>query len=178
MFYRSERLLLRPSWPEDWQGILAGIADEGVLRNLASAPNPYQEQDAREFAAREIPLLYPRFLITRAKDASIIGCIGVDETDNGQAEMGYWIARPHWGQGYATEAGRAAIEVSRTLGHTRINAAHFLDNPASGKVLRKIGFVPTGGQRRQYSYGRGEEATATEYAIDLEIDAGRLMRAA
>ena len=41
MFFRSERLFLRPVWPEDWQAILNGIADEAVVRNLARAPWPY-----------------------------------------------------------------------------------------------------------------------------------------
>ena len=48
MFHRSERLLLRPPWPEDWQAVHAGIADEGVVRNLARAPWPYAEEDARD----------------------------------------------------------------------------------------------------------------------------------
>jgi len=40
MFHRSERLLLRPAWPEDWQAVHAAIADEGIVRNLATAPWP------------------------------------------------------------------------------------------------------------------------------------------
>ena len=54
--------------------------------------------------------------------------------------MGYWIARDHWGRGYASEAGRAALEVVRALGHRRVQAGHYVDNPASGRVLRKLGF--------------------------------------
>lgn len=175
MFHRSERLLLRPIWPEDWQGVLSGIADEGVVRNLASAPWPYSEQDARAFTALPIAPLHPRFLITRARDAAVIGCIGIDPVpgEPDAIEIGYWIARPHWGQGYATEAGRAVIEIARTLGYVRLYGSHFLDNPASGKVLAKLGFTPTGRVVERHSCGRGEKAQTAEYSLDL-IESDRL----
>ena len=169
MFHRSQRLLLRPVWPEDWQLVLDGIADEGVVRNLASAPWPYGESDARAFTALPIEPQYPRFLITRASDAALIGCIGIDRSDafDDGAELGYWIAREHWGQGYATEAGRAVLTIARTLGYTRVMAMHFLDNPASGRVLEKLGFVSTGVTSMRHSCARGEEAPAHEYALEF-----------
>ena len=169
MFHRSQRLLLRPVWPEDWQLVLDGIADEGVVRNLASAPWPYGESDARAFTALPIEPQYPRFLITRASDAALIGCIGIDRSDafDDGAELGYWIAREHWGQGYATEAGHAVLTIARTLGYTRVMAMHFLDNPASGRVLEKLGFVSTGVTSMRHSCARGEEAPAHEYALEF-----------
>ena len=172
MFHRSQRLLLRPIWPEDWQLVLSGIADEGVVRNLARAPWPYKESDAREFTALPIEPHYPRFLITRARDAALVGCIGIDRSDafDDGAELGYWIARQHWGQGYATEAGRAVLEIARTLGYARVMAMHFLDNPASGRVLEKLGFVATGAISQRQSCARGEAVAAREFA--LTFDAG------
>lgn len=169
MFHRSDRLLLRPIWPEDWQGVLAGIADEGVVRNLARAPWPYAEADARKFVALPVDPMFPRFLVTRAFDAQVVGCIGIDPAPDAEAatELGYWIARPFWGQGFATEAGAAVIEIARTLGHCDLVASHFLDNPASGRVLAKLGFEPTGRVVARHSCGRGEKALAAEYALDL-----------
>ena len=76
MFHRSERLLLRPPWPEDWQAVFAGIADEGVVRNMASAPWPYAKGDAREWCAQSQDPYAPRFLITLANSGEVIGCIG------------------------------------------------------------------------------------------------------
>lgn len=166
MFHRSQRLLLRPIWPEDWRGVLAGIADEGVVRNLARAPWPYAEEDARRFTQMPVEPLFPRFLVTRARDAAVVGCIGIDPHE-GDVELGYWIARPYWGQGFATEAGDAALKVARTLGHRRVVASHFLDNPASGKVLQKLGFEPTGRVVERHSCGRGAKAPTAEYALDL-----------
>ena len=174
VFHRSERLLLRPIWPEDWQGVLAGIADEGVVRNLARAPWPYEEKDARAFTALPIDPMCPRFIITRARDAAVVGCIGIDplppgEADPATVELGYWIARQHWGQGFATEAGRAVLSIARTLGYQRVVGSHFLDNPASGKVLEKLGFQPTGRVVERHSCARGENAPTAEYAIELAV---------
>ncbi len=169
MFHRSPRLLLRPVWPEDWRGILGGIADEGVVRNLARAPWPYSEEDARKFTAMEREPRLPRFIVTRARDAEVIGCIGIDDAEDapGAVELGYWIARPYWGQGFATEAGRAVLEIARTLGHSRVVASHFYDNPACGKVLKKLNFEPTGRSLLRHSCGRGEAALTHEYALNL-----------
>lgn len=169
MFHRSKRLLLRPVWPEDWQAIYGGIADEGVVRNLARAPWPYSKQDARDFVARPACPLFPKFLITEAASGQVIGCIGIDSHDEqvDAVELGYWVARSHWGRGVATEAGRAVIEIARALGHRRVIASHFLDNLASGRVLEKIGFEPTGRIVARHSCGRGEEAMTIEFSLDL-----------
>ena len=166
MFHCTERLLLRPAWPEDWQAVYSGIADEGVVRNLARAPWPYSKDDARSFVEQPADPMYPRFLITRARDAALVGCIGIDLT-GGQVELGYWIARQHWGHGYATEAGRGVIEIAATLGYRQMVASHFLDNPASGRVLTKLGFKPTGRVVNRHSCGRGEEAPTAEYSLNL-----------
>lgn len=168
MFHRSSRLLLRPIWPEDWQSVLAGIADERVVRNLASAPWPYREENARAFVADTPAPMFPRCLITHAGTGQAIGFIGIDWVDGAQgAELGYWIAQAHWGRGYATEAGAAMIAIARALGHGRLTAAHFSDNPASGRVLAKLGFEPTGKVHQRFSCGRGETAMALEYGLSL-----------
>ena len=169
MFHRSQRLLLRPIWPEDAQALFAGIADEGVVRHLSRAPWPYEERHALELAMRPVEAAYPRFLITRARDAAVIGGIGINSLDPpGLVEMGYWIVRRHWGQGYATEAGAAMLAIARALGHAEVRARHYLDNPASGRVLRKLGFEPTGRTSERFSCGRGEAAPAMEYARILD----------
>ncbi|WP_086619422.1 GNAT family N-acetyltransferase [Erythrobacter tepidarius] len=183
MFHRSQRLLLRPIWPEDWQALLDGIADEGVVRNLAGIPWPYREQDARDFTALPVDPLHPRFLITRAADARAIGCIGLGPlgeaaNDCGTPELGYWVARPHWGQGYATEAAAAVLEIAAALGHRELVASHFLDNPASGRVLRKLGFEPTGRIAPRWSCGRGAYADAVQYRKLLDASVGISQRAA
>ena len=168
MFHVTERLLLRPVWPEDAQALFAGIADQGVVRNLARAPWPYSLDHARQFVTLPSDDRYPRFLITRpdATGSSLIGCIGLDQCADG-VELGYWIARQHWNRGYATEAGRGAIAIARLLGHTRMTAGHFTDNPASSRVLRKLGFQPAGETIMRHSCGRGEKAPCAMFGLDL-----------
>jgi RimJ/RimL family protein N-acetyltransferase len=168
MFIRSERLFLRPGWPEEWADLLALIDDESVVRNLARAPWPYTAEDAKAFAARQHERMLPNFFVTLpgAEGARLIGSVGLGR-DGGQVELGYWIGRPYWGQGYATEAARAVLSLARTLGHKRVLASHFVDNPASGRVLRKLGFCPTGVVRDRFSLGRGGEAPAQQLSVVL-----------
>jgi RimJ/RimL family protein N-acetyltransferase len=168
MFIRSERLFLRPGWPEDWRDIMAQVADEAVVRNLEAVPWPYTSDHAREFAALAQDPRCPHFLVTLpgADGAQLIGCIGLKRGDDG-IELGYWFGRDHWGRGYATEAASAVLRLARTLGHRMVRACHFVDNPASGRVLRKLGFADTGVKRRSFCHGRGEFVPAALLAIDL-----------
>jgi len=177
VFHRTERLFLRPAWPEDWAAVLGGIADEDVVKNLARAPWPYGPAEARDFVSRGQDPCRPSFLLVRTADGRAIGGAGLGEHE-GQPELGYWIARPSWGQGYATEAGGGVLEIARLLGHERVYAGHFTDNPASGRVLRKLGFVPTGQVTARMSCARGHAAPAVEYVLVLAEADGGQMRAA
>ncbi len=180
MFIRSERLFLRPPWPEDWEEILALISDRSVVMNLATAPWPYTAEDARAYIARPQVKLLPHFFVTlpTAEGAKLIGSIGLGR-DGEDIELGYWIARDHWGQGYATEAARAVLGLAKMLGHRRVVADHFADNPASGRVLMKAGFRPTGRTHMRHSLGRGGEAPALSYvAAESDGNDGAMKRAA
>ncbi|BEV01563.1 GNAT family N-acetyltransferase [Novosphingobium olei] len=165
MFIRSERLFLRPAWPEDWAELHAIIDDEAIVRNLARAPWPYGPEDARWFASQPQDLRHPHFFVTLpgAHGSRLIGCAGLAPAEQGGVELGYWIARSHWGRGYATEAARAVLNVARAIGHDRIEASHFIDNPASGQVLLKAGFRPTGEWRPRYSASRRTVCTSVMF---------------
>ena len=168
MFTRSERLFLRPLWPEDWAELHPLVDDEALARNLARVPWPYRADDARAFASLPQDPRHPHFLVTRPGEAGAraIGVVGFAECD-GETELGYWIAQAEWGQGYATEAARAALAVARTLGHRRIVSGHFVDNPASGRVLAKLGFVRTGHARMRHSPARGRSDLSLLYTLDM-----------
>lgn len=176
MFHRTQRLFLRPGFPEDWPAILAAIADEEIVRNLASAPWPYDREDAQHFADMPQNPALPHFLVT-IPGVGVIGSAGMGEHD-GVPEIGYWIARDHWGRGYASEAGRAVLDMAKMLGHRRVTAGHFLDNPASGRVLRKLGFRSTGQVRHRHSRARGAAAPCAEYELDLDDSGMALAQAA
>lgn len=160
MFARTERLLLRPGWLEDAPALARAIGEEAVVRNLARAPWPYREDDARGFLAQPIDPTQPNFLIFARTEGAprLVGGCGIAPAPDGVMEMGYWIARPYWGLGFATEAGRQLVRIARAMNLPRLTAGHFVDNPASGAVLRKLGFRPTGRIVQRFSIARGGDA--------------------
>ncbi|HEY0112654.1 MAG TPA: GNAT family N-acetyltransferase [Allosphingosinicella sp.] len=174
MFARTDRLLLRPGWIEDAPALFTAISDEAIVRNLASAPWPYRLEDAEAFLATERSPSEPAMLIFRRTRGApeLIGSIGFGRRPDGELEFGYWIARAHWNRGYATEAGRAVLGMAREgLRLSRLNAGHFLDNSASGRVLEKLGFRATGAVIPRYSAGRREAAPCRLFEIDFAADA-------
>lgn len=169
MFARTDRLLLRPGWAEDAPGLARAIADEQVVRHLSAAPWPFSLSDAEAHLAAPRDPMLPAFLIFARSDGAprLIGSCGLARRVSGRVELGYWISRPYWGQGYATEAGHALIEIATTLGLARLDAAHFLDNPASARVLEKLGFVAGGLVASRFSCARGGEAPARMLHVAL-----------
>jgi RimJ/RimL family protein N-acetyltransferase len=171
MFVRTERLLLRPGWSQDAPALFEAIRDERIVRNLATAPWPYRPGDAEAWLATERKVSEPSLLVFRRSDAApeLIGAVGFGRRPTGRMEFGYWIARRHWGRGYATEAGRAVLATARHgLRLKRLDAGHFLDNPASGRVLEKLGFSPTGRIVAYYSAGRGEAAPCRLFELEFD----------
>ncbi|MXO66899.1 GNAT family N-acetyltransferase [Altericroceibacterium endophyticum] len=168
MFIRTQNLFLRPAFAEDWPALFAGIAQEKVVRMLARAPWPYHAQHARAFIAQPAEPLYPSLLVTlpAVDGAPIIGGAGISNETDG-ANLGYWIDPNWWGRGYASEAGAAMLEIAASLGHRRVVARHYPDNPASGRVLEKIGFHATGRSGRAFCKARQEILPTKNYFIDL-----------
>jgi RimJ/RimL family protein N-acetyltransferase len=174
MFARTERLLLRPIWPEDASALYDAVADEAVVRNLASAPWPYTRSDADNFAALRHHEMFPNFMLmlrTNGAPKLIGGCRLIEQNDI--AELGYWIARPYWGQGFASEAAKAVVGIAKALGHHKLIASHFIDNPASGRVLHKIGFRASGKIESRYSKGRDAHVLCALFECDLSGEDAR-----
>jgi RimJ/RimL family protein N-acetyltransferase len=162
MFARTPRLLLRPGFPEDAPALAQAIGDESIVRNLSTPPWPYRVRDAEAFlAAPRDPILPSLLIFERTQGApNLIGSCGLGRRPSGAVEMGYWIARSYWSRGFATEACAALVDIARTLGLEQLEGSHFLDNPASARVLEKLGFEPLGIVVPRMSCARGVEAAA------------------
>jgi len=158
MFAVTERLLLRPGWIEDASALARAIGEREIVRNLARVPWPYSVEQAEAFLSLPQDPLRPSFVICLRTNGKIIGGIGL--SGDVEPELGYWIARSQWGCGYATEAGRAVLALAdASLRLPRIKSRHAIDNPASGSVLRKLGFRCTGRKAWTASLARGTMET-------------------
>jgi RimJ/RimL family protein N-acetyltransferase len=161
--------LLRPGFPEDAPALASAIADKAVVMNLATAPWPYSMRDAEAFLASPRDPVLPSLLIFERGTGApqLVGACGLGRRPSGSVEMGYWIAKSFWGRGYATEACTALIDIARTLGLASLEGSHFLDNPASARVLEKLGFEPLGIVAPRMSCGRGTEVPARLMRLKL-----------
>jgi RimJ/RimL family protein N-acetyltransferase len=162
MFARTPRLLLRPGFPEDAPALAGAIADQAIVRNLAVVPWPYGLRDAEAFLASPRDPVLPSLLVFErtAAEPRLIGSCGLGRRPSGAVELGYWIGRPFWGRGFATEACAAVIEIARSLGLPSLEASHFIDNPASARVLEKLGFESLHIIAPRMSCARGAEVPA------------------
>jgi RimJ/RimL family protein N-acetyltransferase len=173
MFARTDRLTLRPGWIEDAPELARAMGHWDVVSKLASAPWPYALGDAEAFLALQRDARRPALFIHahEGPQPRLVGCIGIHPDPNGDDELGYWITPDAWGRGYATEAGAAVVRMAReSLRLKRLVSGHFVDNPASGRVLRKLGFRPTGRIVPRHSRARGHETPSAVFELDLCAD--------
>ena len=169
MFARTARLTLRPGWPEDAPALTRAIAHEDVAMRLARLPWPYTQADAEAWLDTPPDDDNHSLLIfahDRGDAPELVGGTGLHPNGD-DLEIGYWLTPGAWGRGYATEAARAVVGMARhALGRRRLVSGHFVDNPASGRVLRKLGFAQTGVEKRN-CLARGEQVDCLTFAIAL-----------
>ena len=154
----TQRLTLRVPTLADAERVAAFCADHDVARMTTRMPSPYTRGHAEDFLARCGTQDRSRdntFAIELVGEG-LIGVVGLFTTAAGEVELGYWIGRPYWGLGYATEATKAALDWTRSAWMKRyVVAGHFDDNDASGWVLVKAGFLYTGVVEHKPSIARG-----------------------
>ena len=140
---------MRPYAEADVAELVPLIGTREVAATTLRIPHPYTEQDARAFIAGALEPGKILLAITLRSDGRQIGGIGLRvEQQHQHAELGYWLGVPYWGKGYATEAGREVVRYGfQDLKMHRIFASHFGHNPASGKILVKLGMRHEGCQR-------------------------------
>ena len=160
----TERLLLRAFTLADADDVQRLAGDMAIADTTLDIPHPYTDglaeawiaTHATDFAAGTSAT----FAVTRKADGALVGAIGLKDVQAGfKTELGYWTGRPYWGQGYCTEAARAVLRFAFTeLALQRVFAHHLCRNPASGKVMQKLGMKPEGVLRGHVrKWGKAED---------------------
>lgn len=172
----SARLKLRPLRTDDAPRLAELLDDWEVVKHTAAIPHPYTLADGETFvAAMEVKRQIRKGMalaMERSLDGVVIGVIGFGLETDGTPELGWWVGRECWGQGYATEAARRLLRhLFADLGYPSTWAAAHPDNSASRAVMDKLGMVLAKHQRIGQP-ARGQSVVMPVYTLDAE-DWGR-----
>ena len=167
---QTARLLLRPFSMDDAADVQRLAGDREVARNTMLVPHPYEDGEAERWIGTHQEIFESgqgvMFAIERREDHTFMGSIGLTLFEKHRSgELGYWLGRPFWNNGYTTEAARAVLRYGfqqRNL--HRIHAKHYTRNPASGRVMQKLG-MQSEGVMREHILKWGEFEDVTLYGI-------------
>ncbi len=182
MKLETPRLILRPPELSDMDAMVPLIGDYDIAKNLSLVPHPYEKAHWTDYVAsiadRRARGIGFSFVILRKAGNRPMGICGVHLKEPGQPfELGYWLGKPYWGEGFATEAARrVAAFAFHDLKADALAAGWFEDNPASGRVLEKLGFVETGAEMKS-SLARGTAVNCRMMRLERE-NFGRRKKAA
>ncbi len=161
---KTERLILRPYSPDDAPELQRLIGERDIASTTANIPHPYEDGMAEEFIGKRQECFSKgegvHFAIIQ-REGFFAGGISLDfeYKKDESMQLGYWIGKPYWNQGYGTEAAQAVIKYGfKTLRLHRIYARHFTRNSASGRILQKIGMKHEGTLRQAFKkWGKFED---------------------
>jgi len=143
----TDRLLLRPFYPQDAGRLLQLLGAPAVARGMLGPVPASPRQMARWIARQSRDWLRQKALhqaVTLRDTGEVMGAIGLEILED-EAALGYWLGEAYWHQGYMSEAAAALTRFGlTTLGLRCIRARHSADNPASGRVLEKAGLRRAG----------------------------------
>ena len=168
--FATERLILRGPVRGDAPLIAELANDLGVAAMTPQLPHPYRTADAEAYVdwAAGLDPRTDRVFALEHRQFGLIGMLGFHEKAPRRPEIGYWLGRPFWGRGYATEAVTAALGWARSDWRRNVVwAGHFSDNAASGQVLCKAGFLYTGDVERRVSTARGGQEVPVRMMVWL-----------
>jgi RimJ/RimL family protein N-acetyltransferase len=167
---KTERLVLRAFTSRDAPDVQRLAGEWEVARTLLSVPHPYEDGMAEEWISGHSSEFERgegvNLALVLREGGELCGACGlIINPRDANAELGYWIGKPYWGHGYATEAAREVVRYGfEQLWLHRVYAAHFGNNPASGRVLRKVGMTCEG-TRREHHRKWGEYEDRVEYGL-------------
>ena len=167
---RTERLLIKTPEIDDKFELTQLINDKDVIKWLSEIPFPYTLCHAEEFIerSRERVLKQESYNFMIFQDKKMIGGVGLSEFNNKSCQVGYWLGKKYWGNGFATEALKSILDFGfDQLNLEKIYAAYKIGNEGSIRVLNKSGFEYS---RKKYEYDSvlNEEVFLTEMILRKE----------
>jgi len=166
----TARLILRPFRPADAGPVQQLAGDRDIADTTQNIPHPYEDGMAEAWIDGHSAAWEARdsatFAVVRREDDALAGAVGLRlDRQHNKGELGYWIGKTYWNEGYATEAARALLRLGFDgLGLNRIQASHLARNPASGRVMQKAG-MQCEGTARQAMQKWGQYEDLVIYAI-------------
>lgn len=156
---QTERLRLRPVTPQDSGPFTEAVNDPRIYLMLASVPPAQTKAQTLAWIAthdRAREENTGHFYAITTPEGGLCGIISATRAETlDPFEIGYWLMPEFWGKGLCTEAGAGLIRwLEATRGVRALVAGHFADNPASGRILTKLGFLPCG---RSPMFSKGRE---------------------
>lgn len=144
--------MLRPFTPRDAADVQRLAGEFAVADTTLNVPHPYRDGVAESWIGTHRAAWEggtAAVFAIEQPSVGLVGAVGLElSAQHRRGELGYWIGRPYWGRGFATEAARAVIAFAfETLELHRVQAMHFTRNPASGRVLEKAGMTVEGVHR-------------------------------
>ncbi|WOJ98184.1 GNAT family N-acetyltransferase [Congregibacter brevis] len=159
-----DRLTLRPFYVRDASVVRELAGERAIADTTMNVPHPYEVGLAESWITSHGQGYnegrVATFAVVRSHDDTLMGAVSLRiDRDLNKGELGYWIGRPHWNLGYATEAANAALCFGfEDLRLNRIHARHFARNPASGRIMEKIGMRLEGMARQDaIKWGKYED---------------------
>jgi len=175
----TDRLTLRPFHAGDALDVqrLAGARE--VASGTLDIPFPYPDGGAEQWIATHGPSWDEGVALSLAVTEPTVGLVGAVSLrltlEHRRGELGYWVGVPFWNRGYATEAAAAVLDFGfARLKLIRIEAKHFIRNPASGRVMEKLGMTREGVSRKYFMrWGEAEDTAVWAMVSDDEpVDGG------
>jgi len=159
---KAERLTLRALQDFDAANISLFAGDKRVAMNLAVVPHPYPAGAAESYISYARAPETDEVVWAVDKDGALIGVIGITPKNEGEGNIGYWLAPQLWGSGLMSEALKSVVNYARAQGFKRLHASVHQGNEGSAKVLMKNGFSYLG-DSETHSIPRGGMVPAWEY---------------
>ena len=162
----TDRLTLRPFTLDDVAQLRPLVGEKEIAANTMTIPHPYPDGEAERWIGTHQPKFDEGkaavFAVTLRDSDVLVGAIGLSiKREHSHAEMGYWIGKPYWNKGYATESTQALLRYGfETLDLNRIFGHHMTKNPPSGRVMQKIGMTYEGTLPQHIRKGDGFEDLA------------------